>query len=117
MRPATRTQRPHNQLSFMKLMLLTNLTYAVAIVASWSTYSSVFADPLVLIAGGAPMAHPSLLEYPYVLMWLMPLSGVAGAYVTHAWEWYSVARLIAAYPILLTAACWAWLYFGAGVTL
>ena len=106
-----------HHLSFMKLMLLTNLSYAMAIMVSWSTYSSVFADPLVLIAGGAPMAHPSLLEYPYVLMWLMPLSGVAGAYVTHAWEWYSVARLIAAYPILLTAACCAWLYFGVGVTL
>ena len=105
--------KPPRQL-LIRVMTLVNLTVSMSILITWSTMSGVFAEPLALIAGGAPSTRPSPFEYPYAMAWAIPLLALMVTYVARGFEMYSLARLFSVTPLFLAASCSLWLYYFEG---
>ena len=93
---------------------MVNLALSFGVLAAWPSYSEALADPVSVISGGAPPIRPSAFEYPYMLLWLLPLSGIGGAYIAKAMDLEQLAKFFAIYPVLLTITSCIWLYFYAG---
>jgi len=100
--------------TFVQVMNIVNFSLAIGVFLAWPGYAEVLADPMSVIAGSGSTIRPSVLEYPFVLLWLIPLAGACGAYVTSAVETTPLARFFAAFPLLLALACGGWLYFYVG---
>ena len=100
--------------AFVQAMIMLNLGMAAAVFGAWSGYSEVLADPLSVIAGSGPPIRPSVLEYPYLLLWVIPLLCGCLAFVTAAIQSARLARFFAVFPVLLAATCGVWLYFYVG---
>ena len=99
---------------FVHALTLVNLALSLGVLVAWPNYSEAIADPVSVIAGGGSSIKPSAFEYPYLLLWLIPLTGIGAAYVAKAMDSNPLAKFFAAYPLLLTIVSCAWLYFYAG---
>ena len=46
-----------------------------------------------------------------MLLWLLPLVGVVSSYLASTLGYGSLAKFVAAYPLLLMLTCCAWFYW------
>jgi len=99
---------------FVRILTLINLGAAVGTFVAWPNFSAALADPFSLVAGGGRAMSPSAFEYPFCLIWAIPLICVGGAFLAKSLESRRMARLFAAFPSFLAAACVGWLYFSYG---
>ena len=100
--------------AFVQVMIMLNLGMAVSVFAVWPGYPEVLADPLSVIAGSGTPIRPSVFEYPFLLLWVIPLLGACLAFVMAAIQSARLARFFAVFPLLLAATCGVWLYFYVG---
>lgn len=103
--------RRYQDTRFVRLMTLANLSFAFGALASWPLLGPYIADPLATVTGGVSDPHQSAFEYPFLALWVMPLTGVAGAYIAKTLDHPGLARVLSAYPLLLTLTCCVYLYF------
>ena len=101
--------------AFLAAMWLCNAAFALANVFFWSTLAIVLADPISWstwssVGGGA--RQPELLEYPFVLLWALPLAGSAIAALYSFLGFSQMARAAAMFPLVLFAftVCWWWIF-------
>lgn len=86
------------------LLILLNIGVAATVLFGW-TMVSLFVLPPLEWATWMPVYRGStfveLLRYPFVVLWLWPLLGVAGAWLAHKSGKRALAVACAALPVLL----------------
>ena len=55
-------------------------------------------------------SRPELLEYPFVLLWLLPVAGACAAWVAQKAERLKLAYFLAFYPLLYFGVVTGWYY-------
>lgn len=96
-------------------MACVNLAFAALNVFMWSIVALVLADPISWATWsplGSVGSRPDLFEYPFVLLWAMPLAGSGVAALNNFLGFKRMARVAAAFPIslFLVTVCW-WTVF------
>ena len=100
---------------FLSTMACINLMFAALNVFMWSVVALVLADPISWATWsplGAVTHRPDLFEYPFVLLWALPLAGSGVAALNNFLGFKRMAKLAAAFPISLfvVTVCW-WTIF------
>ncbi len=104
---STRTSR--------KLLLLMTMNGLVAalVLFAWTLISVIASRPLAW-ATWMPVSRGygifSIFEYPFVMLWTLPLAGVCGAWVAAKARRWAVAYSAAGLPIALIAMIFGWYY-------
>ena len=98
------------------LLSMINLGFAAANLFYWSRLSRYVADPLAWSTRAdveRTTGIPVLFDYPFVLLWAMPVGGVVIAAVASALEMRTLARYAVVTPLALFVVLevW-WLIFG-----
>ena len=87
-----------------------NLTFAVAAVTMWAVVSLLVAEPLRWATTRGVGARPELFDYPFVLIWLLPVAGACAAWVAQKAERSKLALFLAFYPVLYLGLVVGWYY-------
>jgi hypothetical protein len=100
---------------FVRLMTFVNLGFALVNVFFWSYMALVMADPISWATwssvGGAG-ARPGMFEYPFIVLWALPVVGTIVAIINNVLGFRTAARVAAAFPLTLLGltVCW-WAVF------
>ncbi len=105
--------------AFMTFLMLVNTVIAMTVLFAWTAISLYIVEPIAW-ATWMPVrrgtSFEELFEYPFVLLWLMPMGGVAGAWLALKMGRRSLALTCVLMPIALLALIFGWFY-GAPTTL
>ncbi len=100
--------RAYDPNRFVRLMAVVNIDFSLVILFAWP-YVSAFLDTPVSVAAEAGINRsPGLTEYPYVLLWTLPLLGSIGAWLATRSGNFLFAKFLAAYPTIVIAASVFW---------
>ena len=97
--------------AFLTAMWLCNAVFALANVFFWSSLAVVLADPIswsTWSSMGGSARQPELLEYPFVVLWALPLAGSAIAALYSFLGFGRMARVAAMFPLALFAFTVGW---------
>jgi hypothetical protein len=99
-------------------MAVANVVFAALVLFAWPVMGPVLADVVSLVTNRGIDASrtPGYIDYPYVLLWLAPISSVVIAWGAQSVEMNALARFAIAYPLTLIAACYFWFFCGDLVT-
>ena len=101
--------------SFMTFLMLVNAVIAMTVLFAWTAISLYIVEPIAW-ATWMPVrrgtSFEELFEYPFVLLWLMPLAGVAGAWLGLKFGRRAMALTILILPVALLGLIFGW-YYGA----
>lgn len=100
---------------FLSTMACINIAFAGLNLFLWSVVAIVLADPISWATWsplGSVNHRPDLFEYPYVLLWGLPLAGSGVAALNNFMGFKRMAKVAALFPISLFAVtvCW-WTIF------
>ncbi len=99
----------------MTLLMLVNAVIAMTVLFAWTAISLYIVEPIAW-ATWMPVRRGTsleeLFEYPFMLLWLMPLAGVAGAWLALKSGRRTFALTCLALPVALLALIFGW-YYGA----
>ncbi|MGD9803522.1 MAG: hypothetical protein AB7E81_18730 [Hyphomicrobiaceae bacterium] len=94
-------------------LMIANSLFSTAIVFAWTYVSLVVAEPLSW-ATWMPVSRgyglTGLIEYPFVMLWGMPLLGVFGAWLSLQARRRSLAFAFVAVPLVMLAFVMGWYY-------
>jgi hypothetical protein len=89
-----------------------NAAFVVAILGGWAIISGILADPLSwATVTSVPRGTPNYLEYPFIVMWVVPAIGLCLAWVAHKGEYSRLAVAILLVPVLFLAVTLGWFHF------
>lgn len=97
---------------FLSAMSAFNVVFAAANVFYWSSLAMILADPIAWATWsslGSISHRPELGDYPFVLLWTLPLLGSGIAAINHVLGFRRMARVAALFPLSLiglTICCW-----------
>ena len=101
--------------SFMTFMMLVNAVIAMTVLFAWTAISLYIVEPIAW-AMWMPVrrgtSFEELFEYPFVLLWLMPLAGVASAWLGLKFGRRAMALTCLMLPVALLGLIFGW-YYGA----
>jgi hypothetical protein len=107
------TSAPKRMPRLLVALMTTNAGFAAAILFAWTYISLVVAEPLSW-ATWVPMSRGSgmggVLEYPFLLLWLLPLVGILGGWVGAKGNRPAFAYAFVAIPIAMLALVFGWYY-------
>lgn len=87
----------------LRLMLLANVTFATVVVFGWSYLADTFDGPIQWATWTPIGRNPQLLDYPFVLLWLLPLIGIGVAWLLQSTGARRLAMASSAFPLLYLA--------------
>jgi hypothetical protein len=99
---------------FLSAMGVINLTFAAANIFLWSVVALVLADPIgwaTWSSLGSVGRRPDLFEYPYVMLWGLPLLGSGVATLNNFLGFKRAARVAALFPLSLFIVTIVWWTF------
>lgn len=91
-------------------LFIANGLFAAVSIVWWTAISFIVAEPLRWATWQAIGPSPELFDYPFVLLWLLPLGGVGAAWLALRLERRALAYFLALYPMLFIAAVVGWFY-------
>lgn len=97
--------------AFFRVMGLLNLLFAAANIFFWSALALVIADPIGWATWstlGSVSSRPDLFEYPFVMLWGLPLLGSGVAAINNFLGLKQLARVAALSPLLLFGTTLVW---------
>jgi hypothetical protein len=101
-------QRQHSR-SLVYLMAA-NATFAAS-SASWCTFIAEFvADPIRWATWYGLGSRPELFEYPFVVLWLLPVGGICGGWLAEKGHNRRLACFFALFPPLFLGLLFGWYY-------
>lgn len=99
--------------SFMTLLMLANAVIAMTVLFAWTAISLYIVEPIAW-ATWMPVrrgtSFEELFEYPFVLLWLMPLARVAGAWLGLKFGRRTFALTCLVLPVALLGLIFGWFY-------
>ncbi len=96
--------------TFIKLMTMVNLAFALVMLLGWRYLAPYVEEPVLRILGSDVPQDSSIWAYPFVMLWCLPLSAVAGVVIARSFESEKLAKILSLYPVILTVCSCAWLY-------
>jgi len=98
----------------MTCLMLTNAVIAMTVLFAWTAVSLYIVEPIAW-ATWMPVRRGTtfedLFEYPFVMLWLMPTAGIAGAWLALKLGRRLLAISSATLPIALLALIFGWYHF------
>lgn len=91
-------------------LMVINFCGALAFLGLWAALSMVIEEPLRWATRHAISPNPPVMEYPYLMLWLMPLSSACTGWLAIKAEAPALARFAGVYPILLLSLMLGWYY-------
>lgn len=91
-------------------LLAANLLFAGGCIFLWALMSLFLAAPMRWATAQGLGPRPELLDYPFVLLWLLPVAGACGAWIAQNEQRPKLACLLAAFPLLVFALVAGWFY-------
>jgi hypothetical protein len=102
------------QRRLLNLCGIVNASFAVVVLLAWSSVQLYLIEPIEW-ATWRPITRSqdlmSLGEYPFVILWLLPLLGMFGGFIFGAAGKSKQAYFCATTPIILIAGILCWYYF------
>ena len=99
--------------SFMTLMMLVNAVIAMTVLFAWTAISLYIVEPIAW-ATWMPVrrgtSFEELFEYPFMMLWLMPLAGVACAWLGLKFGRRTFALTCLVLPVALLGLIFGWFY-------
>ncbi|MDX2155878.1 MAG: hypothetical protein SFW09_05130 [Hyphomicrobiaceae bacterium] len=94
-------------------LMLANGAFAAAILFAWTYVSLVVAEPLSW-ATWMPISRgygiTGVLDYPFIILWMLPLIGIFGAWVGVKGGRKTLAYSFVAIPLVMLALIFGWYY-------
>ncbi len=87
-----------------------NLLFAAGCVFLWAALSLLIEDPMRWATSYGIGARPELFDYPFVLLWLMPVGGACAAWVAQQANRMTAAYVVACYPLAYIGLVVGWYY-------
>jgi hypothetical protein len=104
---------PIRPTAFMTFLMLVNTVIAMTVLFAWTAISLYIVEPIAW-ATWMPVRRGTtfeeLFEYPFVVLWLMPMSGVAGAWVALKAGRRSLALTCLILPVAFLGLIFGWFY-------
>jgi hypothetical protein len=102
--------KPRQNFRFLFALMVANATFAAS-SASWCTFMSLFVtDPFRWATWHGLGSRPELFDYPFLLLWLLPVSGICGAWLADKAGNRRLARFFALFPLLFLGLVFGWYY-------
>ncbi|MFM9940940.1 MAG: hypothetical protein ACKVP7_15765 [Hyphomicrobiaceae bacterium] len=95
------------------LLACVNGIFAASMISAWTVTSLFIADPIEWATWMRIYRTGSIMElfdYPFVLLWLLPVSGIATAWVAGQSRNWSLAYGSLTLPIVVLGFCVGWFY-------
>lgn len=103
--------RAYDPNRFVRLMAVVNIVFACVVLFAWSEIA-VYLDAPMAVASDAGIARrPDFSEYPYVLLWTLPILGSLGAWIAFRAEKFLFAKFLAAYPAIVIISAVFWYHY------
>ena len=87
-----------------------NLLFAASSIFLWAVVSLFIAEPMQWATARGVGARPELIDYPFVLLWLVPVAGACAAWIAQKAECPKLAYFLAIYPLLNLGLLVGWFY-------
>ena len=84
----------------MRVVAMLNIVFSALMLGLWSDIPSTIAEPVRWATWTPLRAHPDLLEFPFVMLWGLPLAGVALAWPLRQGGSSRLALWVASFPML-----------------
>ncbi len=98
----------------MTVLMLANAVIAMTVLFAWTAISLYLVEPIAW-ATWMPVrrgtSFEDLFEYPFVMLWLMPAAGIAGAWISLKLGRRALAITCVTLPIALLALIIGWYNF------
>ena len=94
------------------MLQLINLGFVVVIISAW-TFVALFVTEPIGWATWAPLSRgwrPGMLEYPFTLLWGLPVAGVAAAWLAQKNNFKALSYALLTFPILILGLIFGWYY-------
>lgn len=96
-------------------VFLINLCFAGLTLTGWAMLYPIVAGPLRWGTGQPVASHPEPLDYPYCILWVLPLAAVGLAWLLRSEGQRSWAIVVAAAPLVFLTILVACYYLGPGI--
>lgn len=96
---------------FTRLMWVLNVAFTVAVLFGWGAISGFIEPPIVAATEAGIANHPRFDEYPYALLWVLPIGGVMLSWAAAHGGYGALSRFAAAYPVILITFAVLWFYY------
>jgi len=94
----------------LKVLVSANVVFGLCSVLFWEPVSLVIAEPILWATGQGIGTRPELFDYPFVLIWLLPIACACIAWIASKAEWMKLAYFVAFYPMLYLGLVVGWYY-------
>ncbi len=103
--------RAYDPNRFVRLMAVVNITFACVVLFAWSEIATYLDAPMAVAADAGIARRPDFSEYPYVLLWTLPILGSLGAWLAFRAEKFLFAKFLAAYPTIVILGAVFWYHY------
>ncbi|MGI9405352.1 MAG: hypothetical protein ACR2O4_03185 [Hyphomicrobiaceae bacterium] len=107
--------RRYDPSRFMKFATGMNIIIAMVVLFAWQFTGLFVAEPIsaATTQSISAVGRPTLLDTPYVYLWLTPLASTFAGWLAYRFEYKAFGRFVIVYPALLFvfSAIWYHYYF------
>ncbi|MGE0769332.1 MAG: hypothetical protein AB7L90_23065 [Hyphomicrobiaceae bacterium] len=98
-------------------LMMINALFSIAIVFAWTYVALILSEPIAWatwmpVSRGFGLA--GVLEYPFVMLWSLPLLGVLGAWLSMQAGRKTLAYAFVGVPLVMLALVMGWYYLTPG---
>lgn len=93
-------------------LMIVSACFSAAVLFAWTMISVLVAEPISW-ATWAPLSvgsQPGLIEYPFVLLWALPLTGIFFAWIAKNLHKKNLAYFAVTTPMLILAMVFTYYY-------
>jgi hypothetical protein len=94
----------------LAILIALNIGLATAALTMWTMLRLFVSEPVNWATLRRVGASPELLEYPFILLWLVPMCAASLAWLSARMKMTRLARIVALVPILVFMIIHGWFY-------
>jgi hypothetical protein len=96
---------------FVRLMSFVNITFAGVVLFAWPQIAGYLDGPMSLAADAGIARQPQFDEYPYVLLWTVPIISTLGSWIAARSGSFGFAKFLTAYPAVVILGAVFWFHY------
>ena len=100
--------RKFQRTGLLRVIMVANVAFGVACMFWWPSLSRYLADAMRWATWRGIEQAPNLFDYPFVLLWLLPVAGICFAWLLERSGKVPLASVVASLPMLLLGLVFSW---------
>jgi hypothetical protein len=96
---------------FLNSLFVVNAVFVAGILLWWHWMSIVMSEPVRWATWHAMGPRPSMFDYPFILLWLLPVSAVSVSWLAKKFGNMRMACAVAFFPVFYLSLIVGWFYF------